>query len=144
MLALNSSLPLFNGLRPKAFQSFKKQERLTGKKAIDQIFKTGSTFLHYPFKVIWTTCQNVESRYPARVLIGVSKKYHRRATDRNRIKRRIREAYRKNKSPFYDFLTRREKQCSLVLLYISKETFTFIETEKKISEILIRLQQQIR
>jgi len=143
-LALNPSLPPFNGLRPKAFQSFKKQERLTGKNAIDQVFKAGFKFHHYPFKVIWTTSQNVETPYPAKILIGVSKKYHRRAMDRNRIKRRIREAYRKNKSPFYDFLTRREKQCSLVLLYISKETFTFMETEKKISEILIRLQQQIR
>ncbi len=123
-------------------KTFQKEERLTGKKAIHNLFKSGDSFFLYPFKVIWV-CEEKESRYPTQVLITVTRKSQKRAVARNKIKRRIREAYRKNKTPFYEFLTKKQIFCSIALVYVSKETITFTNIEKKILEIFERLEKQI-
>ena len=129
-------------IKKKSFRTFQKEERLTGKKTIHSLFKGGDSFFLYPFKVIWE-CDEKESRYPAQVLITVSRKSQKQAVARNKIKRRIREAYRKNKEPFYEFLTKNQVFCSVALVYVSKETITFTNIEKKILEIFDRLEKQI-
>lgn len=77
-------------------QQFKKEERLHEKKLIGALFKEGKSFYKFPFKVFYYKLEEVET-YPAKVLISVSKHNFKRAVDRNRIKRLVREAYRKNK-----------------------------------------------
>ena len=119
-------------------QTFKKEERLFGKKAITNLFAHGNSFLEYPFKVVWLNCHE-EKKYPAKVLIAVSKKNIKKAVMRNRIKRLVREAYRKNKSVFYEFLTEDNTHCNIGLIYISKEELPYIQIEEKIIKILDRL-----
>ena len=80
----------------KVRQTFKKEERLHEKKLIGTLFKEGKSFYKFPFKVVYFKLEEAEA-YPAKVLISVSKHNFKRAVDRNRIKRLIREAYRKNK-----------------------------------------------
>lgn len=77
-------------------QQFKKEERLHEKKLMDTLFKEGKSFYKFPFKVFYFRLDEAEE-YPAKVLISVSKHNFKRAVERNRIKRLIREAYRKNK-----------------------------------------------
>ncbi len=77
-------------------QQFKKEERLHEKKLIGKLFKEGKSFFKFPFKVFYFKLEDAEE-YPAKVLISVSKRNFKRAIDRNRIKRLVREAYRKNK-----------------------------------------------
>lgn len=77
-------------------QTFKKEERLHEKKLIGTLFKEGKSFYKFPFKVVYLKLEEAQA-YPAKVLISVSKHNFKRAVDRNRIKRLIREAYRKNK-----------------------------------------------
>ena len=77
-------------------QTFKKEERLHEKKLIETLFKGGNSFYKFPFKVVYLKLEDAKA-YPAKVLISVSKHNFKRAVDRNRIKRLIREAYRKNK-----------------------------------------------
>lgn len=60
------------------------------------MFKEGKSFYKFPFKVFYYRMEGSED-YPAKVLISVSRHNFKRAIDRNRIKRLIREAYRKNK-----------------------------------------------
>ncbi|MET4082895.1 ribonuclease P protein component [Pedobacter sp. UYP30] len=76
--------------------TFKKEERLCSKKHLDLLFKGGSSFLLYPFRIsyLFVTVPNLP---PVQVVISVPKKRFKRAVDRNLIKRRIREAYRLNK-----------------------------------------------
>ena len=121
--------------------TFKKEERLYSKKIINRLFSDGKSFIISPFRVVWLEGEP-EMKYPAKVLISVSKKKFKRAVDRNLLKRRTREAYRKNKDSFYKFLNRNSKSCVFALLYISGEQNKYKEIEEKIILILQRLQKE--
>ena len=89
---------------------FKKEERLSKEKHIQELFDKGSSFYLYPFKVFFLL--NRDRQYPYhQILISVSKKNFKKAVDRNLIKRRIREGYRLNKNQLGD-------QNKLVIAYI--------------------------
>ncbi len=81
--------------------------------------------------------------YPSKCLIGVSKKNFRLAVKRNRIKRLVKEAYRKNKSAFYTFLEDRDQLCLLGLIYVAPSILPYDEIESKILLILQKLQEKI-
>ena len=92
-------------------ETFSKSERLSSKKAIEALFKNGKSFYCSPFLIVWAY-SNSDIPYPAQVAFSVPKKVFKSAVTRNLIKRRTREAYRKNKAILYDFLTAsRKKNC---------------------------------
>jgi ribonuclease P protein component len=100
-------------------QTFGKAERLNSKKNIQELFAKGSSFYLHPFKVIIlpTTIQK-DSLH--QVLVSVSKRNFKRAVDRNLIKRRMREAYRVEKSQLS------ATTClQIAYLYIAKEILTY-------------------
>lgn len=76
--------------------TFTKAERLTGKTNIERLFAEGKTINEYPLRVIYRVPEE-DLPFPLRLLIAVPKRKFRNATDRNRIRRRIREAYRLNR-----------------------------------------------
>ena len=81
-------------------QSFKKEERLLSKKIIDLLFEKGVSFVNNPVRTIWLEAE-LKTNSPVQVLIAVPKKNVAKAVDRNTIKRRMREAYRKHKHLLY-------------------------------------------
>ncbi len=100
---------------------FKKEERLCSEKLLSSLFKNGSSFLFYPFRVTWIASTEPQV-FPAQVLISVPKKRFKRSVDRNLLKRRMREAYRLNKSELlYPLLLANNKQVLLALTYVSNE-----------------------
>ncbi len=109
--------------------TFSKEERLCSKRDIALLFSKGSSFNLYPLRFVYHTPQDVPLGQ-TQVLISVSKRYFKRATDRNRLKRRIREAYRLNKH----LLSQNLGQAPLLLgiLYIGKEKKSFQTIQKKL------------
>ena len=76
-------------------------------------------------------------------MISVSRRRFKRAIDRNRVKRQIREAYRKNKSEYlYAWLNKKENSIALMFSYVGKEILPSSEIEKKLILALKRLQQE--
>jgi ribonuclease P protein component len=122
-------------------QTFKKHERLSGQKIIDNLFSEGKSFMVSPFRVVWIV-QELTGNFPARVLISVSKARIKKAVDRNLVKRRIREAYRKNKKDFYVFLNHKQVNCVFALLYNSSVIECYQEIEEKIILLLQRFQSE--
>jgi len=85
------------GAAPARRHTFPKEEHLCRKKLIDELFgKQGSSFGVYPLRIVWVRGAALTAA-PPQVLISVSKRTFKRAVDRNRLKRLIREAYRLNK-----------------------------------------------
>ncbi|GAB3202519.1 ribonuclease P protein component [Pontibacter aydingkolensis] len=109
--------------------TFSKEEHLCSKRLIALLFSKGSSFNLYPLRFILYTPQDVPPAQ-TQVLISVSKRYFKRAVDRNRLKRQMREAYRLNKH----LLTQNPEQAPQLLgiLYIGKEKKSFHTIQKKL------------
>ncbi|MGK7393201.1 MAG: ribonuclease P protein component [Candidatus Cyclobacteriaceae bacterium M3_2C_046] len=119
-------------------RTFSKSERLNNKDLIKELFSRGSSFFIYPFKVVYLPqpCQNFS--YPT-ILISVSKKNFKKAVARNKIKRRIREAYRVNKYILAEKSP--EKTAAVAFIYVSKDILDFASIESKLKLILLRLKK---
>ena len=122
-------------------QSFQKDQRLSSQKIIDQLFKSGHRFTLFPFLVVWLPVE-LKSSSSIQILISVSKKNFKKAVDRNLIKRRIREAYRKNKQHYSDDADMKAKQYAIGIIYIGSEILSYKEVEEKIILVLQRLQKE--
>lgn len=120
-------------------QTFTKAERLCGKTALDQLFQTGKSFNSYPFKVIWQ--ETTSGTTPIQVVISVPKRLFKKAVHRNRIKRIVREAYRKNKAAAYASLNNRK--VLLLLIYTAKTTMEYKDVEQKTILVLERLNKAV-
>ena len=122
-------------------RNFSKAERLHSKKLIETLFKDGKSFFVHPFKVIFMIT-SVETSPPVSVLISVSKRNVKNATDRNRVKRLIREAYRLNKNQLSNHVSIKDKQLVIGLIYTGRTILPFAQIESKIILILQRLIEQ--
>lgn len=123
---------------------FNKEERLCSKKYLDLLFKNGSSFLFYPFRITFLLLAEPH-KYPAQVVINVAKKRYKHAVDRNLIKRRTREAYRLQKEEqLYPFLNEPDQLLLLSLQYVGKEKYNYSVFEKKLSGALQKLVSQIQ
>jgi ribonuclease P protein component len=121
-------------------QSFSKTERLSSRKLIEMLFKSNLFFFQYPFKVLYLEVE-LEHSLSAQVLISVSKKNFKLAIVRNRIKRLIREAYRKNKNILYEKRNNESKLLLLGLIFTGKTIPEYGDIEQKIILILQRLNE---
>ncbi len=121
---------------------FRKEERLCSKKSLDLLFKNGSSFLLYPFRLTFLFVDEPH-QYPAQVVINVAKKRFKHAVDRNLIKRRTREAYRTQKESLYAPLTGQKELLLLSLQYIGKEKYDYDFFEKRLANALKKLTHQL-
>jgi ribonuclease P protein component len=95
-------------------------ERLSRKKIIEEIFSRGQSF-RTPALVMVYLPVKLPVDFPAQVLFTVSKKNFRRAHDRNRIKRLMREAYRKQKPECYAAIRATGMQYALLFIFTGRQ-----------------------
>ena len=124
-------------------QTFKKEERLTGKQAFEHVFQNGKTFTSFPFRFIWMASATATT-LPVQLGISVPKRSFAKAVTRNLLKRRIRESYRKNKHELYEVLKKKNLTIELVTLYTAKEELAYSEIEKKMIVSLQKLAASLK
>ncbi|WP_316796955.1 ribonuclease P protein component [Pedobacter agri] len=118
--------------------TFKKEERLCSRKHLDLLFKNGSSFLLYPFRISYIFIDE-PTVVQAQVVINVPKKRYKRAVDRNLLKRRIREAYRLNKQEeFYSQLPGDKGLLLFSIQFVGKDKYEFTFIQKKLVAVFKR------
>ncbi|TCD08241.1 ribonuclease P protein component [Pedobacter frigidisoli] len=124
--------------------TFKKEERLCSRKHLDLLFKNGSSFLLYPFRVSYLFV-NEPAAVQVQVVINVPKKRYKRAVDRNLLKRRIREAYRLNKEEnFYTQLPTDKGLLLFSIQFVGKDKYEFAFIQKKLIATFKRFKSLIQ
>lgn len=111
------------------------QERLKSKILIEELFKSGKGFVSYPIKIQYLA-QNTQQH---KVAFSVPKRNFKRAVDRNRIKRLMREAYRLNKAIINQ--EDMSKQ-TIFFIYLAKDIPTYKVLEKAIQNSLKKLHKR--
>ena len=120
-----------------------REERLSGKKIVVRLFESGLSFSEYPFRIYFLSAE-LPTRSSVQVLFSVPKKKFPKAHDRNRIRRLMREGWRKNKEVFLRQCIDQKIQVAVALVYTSKKITAFNAAEDKIKVVLSRLIQNVQ
>jgi ribonuclease P protein component len=122
--------------------SFKKSEHLTSKRTFEQLFSKGKSFSVPPFRVLWIqnpASTQASAHSPIHLGISVPKRSFSKAVLRNRLKRRIREAYRKNKHEVYEVFKKKNLSVDVLFIYTAKEELPYSQIEQKMIVSLHKL-----
>jgi ribonuclease P protein component len=122
--------------------TLKKAERLKRRKIIEQLFGEGRAVTAFPIRVQFKMVDELLA-VPLQAGFSVSSRNFKRAVDRNRIKRLMREAYRLQKAPLEQALQTKQRRLSLFLIYTGKELPEFALVKEKVDVVLKKLVQSI-
>lgn len=123
---------------------FQKRERIVSRKLMDELF--GGDHSHavvaFPLKAVYMVKEHPDGHAPVEVLISVPKKHFKHAVDRNRVKRQVREAYRKQKQLLINGLGS-EKKLAVAFIWMSDQKITSEEVDGRIKNILTRIAKKV-
>ena len=117
---------------------FPKSERLHSKKLIEELFNSKTSFTIYPFRVVYLM-KPLQANECHQVLISIPKKRFKRAVDRNKLKRRIKEAYRLHKQVLGEEI--QNFYLLIGYIYVGREIANYQEVEEKLKQSLLRLKE---
>ncbi len=119
-------------------QKYQNKEKLKSKKLLDELFLNGKKLNSYPIKLVYKQI-NFEDDCNYKIGVSVPKRNFKKAVDRNRIKRLLREAYRLNKNLIYN---KENKKYVCMLIYIGKDKVEFQELSGKIKKLFNKFNEK--
>lgn len=106
-----------------------KKERLKSRKLIERLFEEGTSIKNFPYRLVYIVTEKSSNQSS----FSVPKRNFKKAVDRNRIKRLIKEAYRLEKENVFKGLN---FHYAIMITYLGKKEPIFFEAQKKIRELL--------
>jgi ribonuclease P protein component len=108
---------------------FPKSEKLRLKKDLENLFQQGNKMFRYPVSLIYLPITGPGKNLCA---VSVPKRRFKKAVDRNRIKRQMREAYRLNKHKImFD-----NKHFHMMFVYSISEKLDYNKIEKAVIKLM--------
>ena len=123
--------------------TFRKQERIVSNLLIETLFEKGDSqsLAAYPLRAIYTQTERRAECAETQILISVPKKRFKHAVDRNKVKRQVREAYRKNKHLLGGYVSE-GKQLLIAFVWLSDKHCTSAEVEKRVVSLLQKMKSR--
>lgn len=118
--------------------TYSKKDKLKSKRTIEALFSKGKSVTKYPLRLVYILddAQGAEMK----IGVSVSKKYFKRAVDRNYFKRVLRETYRLNQHLLHQEI---DKPYAFMLLYQSKDRLTYDEINTKTIQLFEKFRADI-
>ena len=117
--------------------TFGKHERLCARTVLQRLQREGRSVNEAPFRLLGMITP-LDTTSPAQVAFAVPKRHVPHAVDRNRLRRRMREAYRRNKHAYYAQLRAKDVQCAWLFVLRSGADLPYAEVEHKMISALDR------
>lgn len=119
-----------------------KEERICSKKLINELFTgNGRSMTAFPLRVVFMKRTIVDDQPRAAMLVSVPKRYFKHAVDRNRVKRQVREAFRRNKSIITQNLTDDHDAVAMAFVWLTDKKFPSSEVENRMVRLLTRISE---
>ncbi|MBQ7426023.1 MAG: ribonuclease P protein component [Prevotella sp.] len=124
--------------------TFRKQERIVSRQLIETLFEKGDSqsLAAYPLRAIYTQTERRPECAETQILISVPKKRFKHAVDRNKVKRQVREAYRKNRHLLSGHIGE-GKQLLIAFVWLSDKHSTTTEVEKRVVSLLHKIASKV-
>ena len=123
-----------------ATEGLPKYERICKENDIQALFDKGEGFSVYPFRVVFLFRHDESRPVTVRLLVSVSKKRFHHAFKRNRVKRLIRESWRRNKASLYEICEKDNISLDVALVYTATVIHSYEEvlekTHKAVNELI--------
>lgn len=111
--------------------TYPNHQKLKSKTTIDSLFSEGKSVSKYPLRLVYV--ENTEPNAEViKMGVSVSKKYFKKAVDRNYFKRLLRETYRLNKAIL---LENNQKKYAFMFFYQTKDRLSYEEIELKTKQL---------
>jgi len=123
-------------------EKFGKEYKLCSQKVIQSIFDEKKSVKAYPFLIHYSLLP-LTSDASFQITVSAPKRNFKKAHDRNRIKRLMREAIRKNKLILEPFLLENKKQVALFMIYTAREEIPYDILFKKTTLLFTQLIKEI-
>ena len=131
-----------------AKEGLPKYERICKENDIQALFDKGVGVSVYPYRVIYLFHHDESRPVTVRLLVSVSKKRFHHAIKRNRVKRLVREAWRKNKAELYEICQRDNISVDVALVYTATVIHSYEEmlekTKKAVQEMVKKYSSTLR
>lgn len=118
--------------------SYPKNEKLKSRNTINVLFTEGKSVSKYPLRLVYVEVFDQEEKI--KMGVSVSKKYFKKAVDRNYFKRVLRETYRLNKQLLHQNL---EKHYACMFFYQTKERLPYRDIHDKTVQLFEKFRLQI-
>ena len=123
-----------------AQEGFPKYERICKENDIQELFDKGRGVSVYPYRIVYLFRHDESRPVTVRLLVSVSKKRFHHAINRNRVKRLIRESWRRNKAALYEICERDNISVDVALVYTATVIHSYEEiyakTKKAVNELI--------
>jgi len=122
--------------------TYQKSDKLKSRKQTQHLFSTGQAINVFPIRLIYTiepiegTAANLSLTSVLQAGVGAPSRTFRKAVQRNRVKRLLREAYRLEKPNFISQAALDNKRVNLFFLYTDALVLTQVEIQGKLKEAL--------
>lgn len=123
-----------------------KEERISSKKLIERLFGGGGSraMSAFPLRMVYMLGNDAQGQPQAVMMVSVSKRRFRHAVDRNRVKRQVREAYRKNKYILTDRMKDLpDRTAAMAFIWIDDSMHATADVEKSMRNLLTRLSEKL-
>ena len=119
--------------------TYNKAEKLKNKKLIDRLFSEGKSVSAFPLRMVYLKREpNEGPQFKTGVSVG--KKQFKKAVDRNRIKRLMREAYRLNKNECFNNIS---ESYALMILYLGRTEAEFESVSDHMRTLLMKFSSNV-